>query len=328
MNVLLVDGVKYYLWTPEKEEEEFHPMIKEHSQEIFGKNSLYLPIEEFLISEAGRGAMPDGFAIVFSERPEMYIVEVELSSHDLDRHIVEQINRFVRVLKNPDNRKKIADDLEEKIRSNPIDEAFLKQEIGTKEIYKFLSDLVSQHPRIVIIIENKDDKLIEACENLKVSPIIKEFKTFVSEDAPTIHAHLFEPIYAYGEQQSTIAKKTTIKVEKSETAIEGVKAGDIVEMEQKSINSRNYRLFRLTRSTRRFFPSYKVNFTLQTDIGNITSSVVSAAQSPQIGDPHAGNYISGGLKPWYNKHPEVVVGTMLRFECIEPYKKYTLTVVR
>lgn len=207
MNMLLIDGVKYYLWTPEKEEEEFHPIIKEHSKEIFGKNSLYLPIEEFLVSQAGRGAMIDGIAIVFSERPEMYVVEVELSSHDLDKHIVEQINRFVRALKNPDNKKRITDDLEEKIRSNPMDEAFVKQEIGTREIYKFISDLVEQPPKIVIIIENKDAKLIEACENLVVSPIIKEFKTFVREGAPTVHAHLFEPLYVIEKISGKVGKE-------------------------------------------------------------------------------------------------------------------------
>jgi hypothetical protein len=114
---------------------------------------------------------------------------------------------------------------------------------------------------------------------------------------------------------------------KSETKIEGVKAGDILEIEQRSTNERKYRLFRLTANTRRFFPGYKINFILETDIGNITSSVVSAMQGTQTGDPNAGAYISGGLKPWYDKHPEVTVGTKLRFECVEPYKKYKLTVV-
>jgi hypothetical protein len=36
LNVLLVDGVKYCLWTPEKEEEVFHPIVKEHYEEILG----------------------------------------------------------------------------------------------------------------------------------------------------------------------------------------------------------------------------------------------------------------------------------------------------
>ena len=70
--MLVIDGIKYKLWIPKDEEKEFHPLIKEHSKGIFGENSLYLPIEKKLVSKAGRGVMPDGFAITFSEKPIMY----------------------------------------------------------------------------------------------------------------------------------------------------------------------------------------------------------------------------------------------------------------
>ena len=61
----------------------------------------------------------------------------------------------MRALGNPENRKKIADDLEDTIRNNPMDETFVKQQIKPKEIYKFLSDLVSQPPKIVIILRTR-----------------------------------------------------------------------------------------------------------------------------------------------------------------------------
>jgi hypothetical protein len=35
--MLIIDGVKYQLWTPTNEEKEFHPLVKEYSKEIFGK---------------------------------------------------------------------------------------------------------------------------------------------------------------------------------------------------------------------------------------------------------------------------------------------------
>jgi hypothetical protein len=327
MNMLLIDGARYYLWTPTKEEEEFHPIIKEHYKEVFGKQSLYLPIEEFLISQAGRGAMIDGIAVVFSEKPEMYVVEVELSSHDLDRHIVEQVNRFVRALKNSDNRKRIADDIEAKIRSNPMDEAFVKQEIGTKEIYKFILDLVSQPLKIVIIIENKDAKLIEACENLTISPLVKELKTFVREGAPLVHAHLFEPIYTIAESSATETGKPSTQVEKPGTHISDVKSGDRLDLELRVPSARKFALFYLTKKDRRFFPGYKVDFVLETDIGDIKTRVTSAKAGTQIGDLDAGAIIQGGLKQWYRRHPEVTVGRKVRFECIEPYKKYKLLVI-
>jgi len=77
-------------------------------------------------------------------------------------------------------------------------EAFIRQIIGSKEIYNFLSDLVSQQLKSVIIIEHKDDMVVEACEGLKVPPRILEFKTFEREDSPNVRAYLLEPLYEYG----------------------------------------------------------------------------------------------------------------------------------
>jgi len=41
MTLLLLDGVKYTSWAPE-EEGEFEEIVKEHSKEIFGNDSLYV----------------------------------------------------------------------------------------------------------------------------------------------------------------------------------------------------------------------------------------------------------------------------------------------
>jgi len=44
--MFLIDGVKYKLWAPKDEEKEFHPMIKEHSKEIFGQDSVCMHAEQ------------------------------------------------------------------------------------------------------------------------------------------------------------------------------------------------------------------------------------------------------------------------------------------
>lgn len=73
--MLLIDGVTYKLWTPKDEEKEFHPMIKEHSKEIFGEKSLYFDVKHVLKSKSGIGSIPDAYVItlkidtiIFSER--------------------------------------------------------------------------------------------------------------------------------------------------------------------------------------------------------------------------------------------------------------------
>ena len=39
--MFLIDGAKYKLWIPKDEEKEFHPMVKEHSKEIFHKDARH-----------------------------------------------------------------------------------------------------------------------------------------------------------------------------------------------------------------------------------------------------------------------------------------------
>ena len=66
--MLLIDGVKYRLWTPKDEEKEFHPMIREHSKELFGEGSIYFDVKHKLISRSGIGSIPDAYVISLSKQ--------------------------------------------------------------------------------------------------------------------------------------------------------------------------------------------------------------------------------------------------------------------
>jgi len=44
--MLLIDGVKYELWTP-LSEDEFERVVKEHTQDIFSEQSIYLSFHGF-----------------------------------------------------------------------------------------------------------------------------------------------------------------------------------------------------------------------------------------------------------------------------------------
>ena len=63
------------------------------------------------------------------------------------------------------------------------------------EIHKFLSDLISKSPNLVIVIEEKTRELEEACQSLAWQPRIVEFKTFQREDAHQVHVHSFAASY-------------------------------------------------------------------------------------------------------------------------------------
>ncbi|MBO3758047.1 MAG: hypothetical protein QXQ94_10230 [Candidatus Bathyarchaeia archaeon] len=45
MSTLIVDGVKYKLWTPKDEEKEFHPLVRKCYKEIFDVRFVVIGIE-------------------------------------------------------------------------------------------------------------------------------------------------------------------------------------------------------------------------------------------------------------------------------------------
>ena len=311
--MLLIDGVKYELWIPSVEDE-LEQMVKEHAQDIFGEQSEYFA-KQRLESKLGKGSIPDGFVIIFNESPCWHIVEVELSSHDLHRHIVEQASRFIIGIKNPQSQRKIVEAIYEEINIDDLRRLRIKRAIETSEIHRFLTDLISKTPILTIIIEKHTEELDEALSAL-AHPQIKvvEFQTFVREDVGlSVHSHLFQPIYG------TIIKPVVVK---DKPAVTGQ---DRLDVTIKNPTCINYHLLFIPRQSRSFFPGYKVPFYLITDAGEIETHVSSAPAGTRIGDPNAGVYIQANLAEWYKKYSDIKVGDKVVFEIIEPMKRYRLS---
>jgi hypothetical protein len=210
--MLLIDGVKYEEWTP-KTEDEFEHVVKEHANDIFGEQSIYLDIKQKLKSRGGIGSKPNGYVIVFGEQPHWHIVEVELSSHPLYDHIVPQIGRFISGIKNPSSQREIVDALFHEIDSDEFRRLQLKKAIGATETYKFLAELVSRPPVVAIIIEKRTDQLDEAIGALAHTQIkVVELRTFAREGVGVaVHAHLFEPLVIPPEKKRDVEREEDVK---------------------------------------------------------------------------------------------------------------------
>ena len=91
---------------------------------------------------------------------------------------------------------------------------------------------------------------------------------------------------------------------------------------------RKWALITVPRDKRRFFPGYKVYFDLETDTGAIRTRVTSAPKGTPVGDPTGGSYVQGDLRPWFDSHAELKPGDRLRFEALEPGKRYKLSVIQ
>jgi predicted small metal-binding protein len=193
LSTILIDGVKYRLKKP-ADERELEEAVKEHSKEIFGQDSIYFDLKHKLSSKAGVTSIPDGYVLSLSEPYKWYIVEVELSYHPLHEHITTQLNSFYVGIKNVSTQKELVDLLYREISDDKRLKAYVVDTIGTPEVKSFLSDLISESPKITVIIEEMGEQVREACDGLKVDPIVRDFKTYVKEKAPNIQAHLFNPI--------------------------------------------------------------------------------------------------------------------------------------
>jgi len=195
IHMLIVDGVKYKLWTPKDETKEFHPLVRDNSKDIFGENTLYFDVKHTLKSASGIGSIPDAYVIGLSKPAEWFVIESELSFHSVYDHIVKQLTKFINGIENQNARTQILEILYDQIISDDVLKAIVKKTIGSEDIHHFLSQLFSKQPRIVIVIDKKLPEIEEACRILKYQTDIVEFKTYVREGAEDIRAHLFEPIW-------------------------------------------------------------------------------------------------------------------------------------
>lgn len=91
---IIIKNSEYSLYDFDNEEE-FEKAVIENKKFLFGKDTVYIDVKRLIGTNNHRG-IPDAFLIDFIEphNPQLYIVENEIASHDIYRHINEQIGRF------------------------------------------------------------------------------------------------------------------------------------------------------------------------------------------------------------------------------------------
>jgi hypothetical protein len=193
--MLIVDGVRYNPWTPQNEEKEFHPLIKNNAKEIFGKDTIYFDVKTLIKTASGIGTIPDAYVLKLSKPYEWYVIENELATHSIYGHVINQLTKFINGIDNKDTRNQILQMLYEIINKDNSLRETISVKTGYSDIHYFLSKLfLEKDPRIVVIIDKVTLDLEEACQALRYTPEILEFKTFMKEDGSKSYAHLFEPL--------------------------------------------------------------------------------------------------------------------------------------
>lgn len=163
-----------------KTEKELEKLAVGHSKDIFGKSSVYLDIKKKIVSKKGISGIPDGFLIDF-ESSKFYIVEVELSDHDIVRHISNQLIRFKAAMGNSAMRAGMTKEFYGKI---------LKEQPSTS--FEDVQKIMNKQFGIIIIVDSVSEQLTEivgvlAQDGTEVLAI--PFETYV--DSKNNHIHKF-----------------------------------------------------------------------------------------------------------------------------------------
>jgi len=312
--MLLIDGAKYEEWTPDNEDA-FERIVKEHAQNIFGEESIYLDIKHKLQSKSGIGSIPDGYALILTDQPHWHIVEVELSSHPLYEHIVPQVSKFINGIKSPSTQRDIVDTLYKQIGSDEFLKLRLKRAIGITETYKFLADLISKSPVVTIIIEEHTEQLDEAISALAHSQIkVVEFQTFAREGVGlAVHAHLFEPLY-----------KPAIPIE-PQIPLPPMTTGNNVEIPiKKGHIDRAYLFIPAPQFRKGLLPSAgSIQLVTEANIFDATIYVFPSRKEPATIELHNGEK----FREWYERLG-IVAGDKAAIKVIEPMTKYHLEILK
>ncbi len=103
--VILNDDV-YNLYSYEREEE-LEKLATEHTTELFGKNTHFFNVKRKIVSKSGIGSTPDGYLVDLTS-DKFFIIEVELSTHDIIHHVMNQLSRFKMAMGNSETRYNLA----------------------------------------------------------------------------------------------------------------------------------------------------------------------------------------------------------------------------
>lgn len=182
-----------YILREYDDEKQLEEMVIKHYKKIFGGQAMFFGKQK-IQTKAGIKAKTDGFIISLDER-RWYILEAELSKHNLYNHVVPQITKFKQAHNSYETRRKIIEVFYDEVEnSSKKKKSFRSNKIG--DIHKFLTDVIDSKPIVVIIIDNKTEELSEVLENLPFESRSIEFKTFVKKGINNLsdHFHLFEPL--------------------------------------------------------------------------------------------------------------------------------------
>ena len=186
-------GHVYTQYTYTKEAD-FERMIVANAATIFGEAGIYFDIKKLIGTPKKGAAIPDGYFLdlTFHNDPKLYLVEVELNSHDVYGHIGEQILRFG--ISTETDKYKLKNTLLAAVSGDPAKKKKLAA-FFVKSKHDNLNELLDRvifenKPAAIIVIDEATDELFNVMDQLTMTTEVIEAQTYVCGDKKL---HRFSP---------------------------------------------------------------------------------------------------------------------------------------
>lgn len=157
MKHTILDKNKKYLKIIYNNEPELTEVFSKNYQNIISDTSYWMKIEKKLKSKRFKNfkhSIGDGFLLVWDNpsTPILYIVEVELETHPIKKHILPQLGNFITFSQSapPENLNEVRNYLYEEIKKNKTVFAKIKKDTG-KEVYKVLDNAIEELQILLVI---------------------------------------------------------------------------------------------------------------------------------------------------------------------------------
>ena len=195
-SVLLVDNEIFNL-TEYQREDELESRVSKLVEFVFGPKVLYFDIRQRVASKARRVNVTDAVLLELKEegKSKLWLVEYELSAHDLYRHVQPQIMGFIRSLRNPQTLREVQLSLYEEIQADAMKEKTFQDFLGSdSDMFFFLDRVLHRRCGVIIVVDEVTPQLMEICEDFRTHAEVKviEFKTYQKGDREIYHFNPFE----------------------------------------------------------------------------------------------------------------------------------------
>lgn len=187
MSKLLINN-KLYKLTKFSYEAELERVVVKNYDLIFGEKTVYFDIKKRVKSKKGDLlSIPDGYLISFSEeKPKLYVIENEISSHDAYRDIGIQLWKFVSSFK--EGQMAVKRFLMQEINSNRTIHEKVKKYMK-EALFPNISELLDfiifdQNYGFIVVIDEKTEDLEFVLNQLANPPEVLEIRKYINKDDP------------------------------------------------------------------------------------------------------------------------------------------------